>query len=86
MADFLPSGYKSCELYEFRVTSLIGSRLQVNVYEVLLRAMARSRYKSLQICQGSSSKSKKYDKLINPTVRVSISGQLYNCQDEMNLS
>jgi len=70
MAWFLPSGYKFCGLYECRGTSLIGSRLQVKVYKVLLRALARSRYKLLQICQGCRSKSKNHDKQLTHIVRV----------------
>ena len=56
--------------YECRGTRLIGSRKQVKVYKVLLRALARSRYKFLQICQGSRSipiaiGSKNRDELVN---------------------
>jgi len=40
----VPFRYKFCELYECRCTMLIGCRLQVKVYEVLLQAMVRSRY------------------------------------------
>jgi hypothetical protein len=70
MAHFLPSGYKFCELYECRGTMLIGSRLLVKTYEVLLRTLALSRYKLLLIRLGCRSKSKKCDKPINYTVRV----------------
>ena len=70
MAWFLPSGYKLSELYECRGTKLIGSRLQVKVHRILLRAPARSRYKLLQICQGSRSNSKNHDKQLTHIVRV----------------
>ena len=71
MAWFLPSGYKYSELYECRGTRPIGSRKQVKVYKVLLRILARSRYKSLQICQRSKSKSKNRDKQMTFIVCVS---------------
>jgi hypothetical protein len=40
---------------------------------IFLTPLARSRYKLLQICQGSRSKSKNRDELMNYTVRVSVS-------------
>jgi len=86
MAHLLPSGYKFCELYECRGTTLIGSREQVKVHKVILRALARSRYKLLQICQVSSSKSKNHDKPINYTVRVRFSCLFLNCQVSRDLS
>ena len=48
---FLPSGYKFCELYEFRGTSLLGSRKQVKVYKVYCghwRDRGISYYKSVK--------------------------------------
>ena len=49
---------------------LIESRLKVKAHKGLLRALARSRYKLLQICHESRSKSKNRDELMNYTVRV----------------
>jgi len=45
-----------------------------------------SRYKQLQICHGCRSKSKNRDKQLTHIVRVSISGQFYNCHWVLNLS
>ena len=58
------------EHYECRGTRLIESRKQVKVHEVLLRVLARSRYKLIQNCLGSRSISKNRDELMNYTVRV----------------
>jgi hypothetical protein len=79
-------GYGTCfchqgtifnEHYELRGTRLIGSRKQVKVHKVLLRALERSRYKLLQICLWSRSKGKNRDKQLTHIVRVSQSYVLF---------
>jgi len=56
---FCRPGTNIFEHYECRGTKLIGSSKQVKLYKFFLRALARSRYKPLQICQRSSSKMQK---------------------------
>jgi len=48
---FCCPGTKPAEFYVFRGTKLKDGSVFIVVYRVLKRALARSRYKLLQICQ-----------------------------------
>src|SRR4030042_1097585 len=59
---FCRPGTKLVELYECRGTRFIANRLQVKVYKVLLKALARSRYRHYKSVLGVGVNCKKCDK------------------------
>ena len=68
---FCRPGTNFAEHYECRGTRLIGSREQVKVHKVLMRALARSRYRHYESVKVAGVNCKKCDKQMNFIVRVS---------------
>jgi len=71
LSVFLQTWYRMPGMNECRSPSLIGNRYQIRVYKVLLRALARSRYRYYESVLGAGANCKKCDKQMT-FVRVSL--------------